>query len=136
MRRVITIGLMLCLASITALAGKPADLGQEHGKRAERQTGHEVSAPAARTEQEAFDALRETQVVLAALDKGDKQTALDAPAKATDKLELLDSRYPELGFIPLDIAIGEVDLVATEKALKKATTTAQSGQSTHNDNKE
>ena len=120
MKKVITVGLMLGLASMTALAGKPADLGQEAGKRAERQTGREVSKQKARIEQEAIDALRETQAALAALDKGDNQAALDALAKATGKLELLVSRHPELGLVPVDIAIEEVDLVAPEKAVKKA----------------
>ena len=50
--------------------------------------------------QDAQSAITETRVALAALDKGDKQTALSALEQATGKLDLVISRDPNWPLLP------------------------------------
>ncbi|RMG49770.1 MAG: hypothetical protein D6717_14470 [Gammaproteobacteria bacterium] len=120
MTQALLAGLLLSLSASPILAKSQAELGQDATQRAQRETGRNVNAQRERIEQEAIDALMQTQAALAALDKGDKKAALDALAKATGKLELLVSRHPKLGLIPVDITIDQVDLIAPEKAIKEA----------------
>jgi YfdX protein len=69
--------------------------------------------------QDAQSAIMETRAALAALDNGDKQTALSALAQATGKLDLVISRDPKLAFAPIDVNTTIFDLYATPDTVKR-----------------
>lgn len=68
---------------------------------------------------DAQSAITETRVALAALDHGDKQTALSALEQATGKLDLVISRDPKLAFAPIDVNTTIFDLYATPDTVKR-----------------
>ncbi len=70
-------------------------------------------------------ALAEVNKALAALDKGDKQAALDALAVATGKLELVVSRDPNMALAPLGVSVATYDLIANVETIEEATERAR-----------
>ena len=69
---------------------------------------------------EAQSALEETRGAIAALDKGDKQAALAALARAKGKLDVVIARDPKLALAPVDVNTTILDLYATVDAVKGA----------------
>jgi hypothetical protein len=69
---------------------------------------------------EAQSALEETRAAIAALDKGDKQAALAALARAKGKLDVVIARDPKLALAPVDVNTTILDLYATVDAVKGA----------------
>lgn len=70
-------------------------------------------------------AIQETQAALAALDKGDKQTALAALQQASGKLDLVISRDPNLSLAPVDVTTTMHDLYASPDTVKSMVKTAK-----------
>ncbi len=62
--------------------------------------------------QEAVDALAKTAQALAALDKGDTDTALKLLAEATGKLEVVVAAHPDLAVAPVAVEIEAYDVYA------------------------
>ena len=58
---------------------------------------------------EAQEAVKETQLAIAAIEDGDKRKAIKALESATGKLDLVLARQPELGLVPLE---SKVDIFA------------------------
>ncbi|HFA49161.1 MAG TPA: YfdX family protein [Bacteroidetes bacterium] len=67
---------------------------------------------------EASDAIGETYDALAAIEKGDKKTAIKHLETATGKMEILLARDPNLDLVPLDAKVETHDLVADLEAIK------------------
>lgn len=64
-------------------------------------------------------ALEETHNALAALDRGDKASALSALERASGKLDLVISRDPKLAFAPINVTTTVFDLYATPDTVKR-----------------
>jgi hypothetical protein len=64
-------------------------------------------------------ALEETHNALAALDQGDKASALSALERASGKLDLVVSRDPKLAFAPINVTTTIFDLYATPDTVKR-----------------
>lgn len=70
--------------------------------------------------QEAISAVSRTNNAIRALDKGDKDQALEELAIVIGKLELITSAYPELALAPLDVQLITHDLAGSVEEVKKA----------------
>ena len=69
--------------------------------------------------QDAQSALVQTRIALAALDNGDRKTALSALEQATGKLDLVVSRDPKLALAPIEVNTAILDLYATPDTVKR-----------------
>jgi hypothetical protein len=67
---------------------------------------------------DAQSALEETRDALAALDKGDKQSALAALERVSGKLDLIVARDPKMAFAPVSVTTTVLDLYATPDTVK------------------
>jgi hypothetical protein len=77
-----------------------------------------VPADRGRMIEEAVSAIQETQNALMAIDRNQRQQALDALARATGKLEILLAREPSLALAPVDVSVVTRDVVGDERALE------------------
>ncbi len=117
----------LCLAS--ALLAAPLMAAESPKAKAEAQPQKEavqqqVDKRAAdereKIIQEAIAAVSRTSRAIGALDKGDKDQALEELATAIGKLELITTAYPELALAPLDVRLITHDLAGSVEDVKKA----------------
>ncbi|MDQ1471276.1 MAG: hypothetical protein QOJ99_2756 [Bryobacterales bacterium] len=76
--------------------------------------------------QDAKSAIDETYNALAALDKGDKQSALAALERVTGKLDVLVARDPKLANAPMAVSTVVLDLYATPATVKSVVAKARS----------
>ena len=67
---------------------------------------------------DAQSAFEETRNAFDALDKGDKQAALAALARATGKLDLVVARDPKMALAPVSVATTVIDLYTTPDTVK------------------
>lgn len=74
---------------------------------------------------EAVTALAEIKHAVSALEKKNKQEALDALAEVTGKLDIIIAREPGLANAPIDVRVETYDLVSTVDAVKKNIKTAR-----------
>ncbi len=94
-------------------------------KQAAREKGAaQVEAKRAQVLQEAVEALKQTRLAIAALEKKDKKAALDALAKVVGQLEILLARDPKLALAPVDVVTYALDVHADVESVKKAVKTA------------
>ncbi len=90
-------------------------------KQAAREQGAaQVEAKREQVMQEAIEAIRQTRLAIAALDKKDKKAALDALAKTLGQLEILLARDPKLALAPVDVVTYALDVHADVESVKKA----------------
>jgi ribosome-associated translation inhibitor RaiA len=61
-------------------------------------------------DQEAIAALEETQNVIAAIEQGKAQDAIQALERATGKIDILVARYPELAIVPVSTQVTVIDV--------------------------
>ena len=117
----------LCLAS--ALLAAPLMAAESPQAKAEAQPKKEavqqqVDERAAdereKILQEAIAAVSRTSKAIRALDKGDKDQALEELATAIGKLELITTAYPELALAPLDVQLVTHDLAGSVEEVEKA----------------
>ncbi len=117
----------LCLAS--ALLAAPLMAAESPQAKAEAQPQKEavqqqVDKRAAgereKIIQEAIAAVSRTSKAIRALDKGDKDQALEELATAIGKLELITTAYPELALAPLDVQLVTHDLAGSVEEVEKA----------------
>jgi hypothetical protein len=74
---------------------------------------------------EAVAALAQTKKAILALEKKDKQAALDALAMVTGKLDIIIAREPDMANAPIDVRGETYDLISSVDMVKKAVKTAQ-----------
>ncbi len=74
---------------------------------------------------EAVTALAHTKKAIEALNKKDKQAALDALAMVTGKLDIVIAREPDLAMAPIDVRVETYDLISSVDTIKKAVKTAK-----------
>ena len=74
---------------------------------------------------EAVAALAQTKNAIIALEKKDKQAALDALAMVTGKLDIIIAREPDMANAPIDVRVETYDLISSVDMVKKAVKTAQ-----------
>jgi len=74
---------------------------------------------------EAVAALAQTKNAIIALEKKDKQAALDALAMVTGKLDIIIARDPDMANAPIDVRVETYDLISSVDTVKKAVKTAQ-----------
>lgn len=67
---------------------------------------------------EAVSALQETQSALLAIDRNERDKAMEALARATGKLEILLARDPRLALAPVDAAVVTRDVIGDQRALE------------------
>ncbi len=117
----------LCLAS--ALLAAPLMAAESPQAKAEAQPQKEavqqqVDKRAAgereKIIQEAIAAVSRTSKAIRALDRGDKDQALEELATAIGKLELITTAYPELALAPLDVQLVTHDLAGSVEEVEKA----------------
>ena len=94
-------------------------------KEAAREQGAaQVEAKRSQVLEEAIEAIKQTRLAITALEKKDKQAALDALAKVIGELEILLARDPKLALAPVDVVTYALDVHAdvesVQKAVKKA----------------
>ena len=115
---IIALSLMLTLSPVQAATSTPLketvksspNLSQEKLQDKVEDTRSKIEDNVENTlVSEAQEAVKETQLAIAAIEDGDKRKALKALESATGKLDLVLARQPELGFVPLE---SEVDIFA------------------------
>ena len=74
---------------------------------------------------EAVTALAQTKKAIEALDKKDKQKALDALAVVSGKLDIVIAREPDMANAPIDVRVETYDLISSVDTIKKAVKTAK-----------
>ncbi len=74
---------------------------------------------------EAVTALTQTKKAIEALDKKDKQKALDALAVVSGKLDIVIAREPDMANAPIDVRIETYDLISSVDTIKKAVKTSK-----------
>ncbi len=74
---------------------------------------------------EAVTALAQTKKAIEALNKKDKQAALDALAMVTGKLDIVIAREPDMANAPIDVRVETYDLISSVDTIKKAVKTAK-----------
>lgn len=67
---------------------------------------------------EAVSAIQETQNALLAIDRNQREQALEALARATGKLEILLAREPALALAPVDMSVLTRDVIGDQRALE------------------
>lgn len=76
-----------------------------------------VPADRGRMIAEAVSALQETERALGAIDRKERDKALEALARATGKLEILLARDPRLALAPVDVSVVTRDVIGDQRAL-------------------
>jgi hypothetical protein len=66
---------------------------------------------------EAVSALQETHTALEAINRNQREKALEALARATGKLEILLARDPDLALAPVDVAVITTDVVSDQRTV-------------------
>lgn len=74
---------------------------------------------------EAVAALAQTKKAIEALNKKNKQEALDALAMVTGKLDIIIAREPDLATAPIDVRVETYDLISSVDTIKKTIKTAK-----------
>ncbi len=118
---------------VAAGAGKAATGTKEEAKKeatnVEKQVQSSTRKQAGKHREtivkDAVTALEQTKKAVEALEKKDKQAAIDALAVATGKLEVVVAREPEMANAPIDVRVEQFDLYATVDAIRKAVKSAE-----------
>ena len=119
-----------CAAALLTLSscsdGNPAaapETKQTNSPAAANSSGSsraQSTAPADRSRMvaEAVSAIHETQNALLAIDRNQREQALEALARATGKLEILLAREPALALAPVDMSVLTRDVIGDQRALE------------------
>ena len=86
--------------------------------KAARTSQHAAPTDRSRMISEAVAALQETQNALVAIDRNQRDEALQALARATGKLEILLAREPRLALAPVDLTVVTRDVVGDHRTLE------------------
>jgi len=128
---------MICLLAAgamlftgTAMAKTGANKAQAAGtakvsKEVKSKTREAAGKKRATVIKEAVTALAQTKKAIAALDKKNKQQALDALATVTGKLDIVIAREPDLANAPIDVRVETYDLISSVGTIKKVVKTAE-----------
>jgi len=115
---------LVCLLASNSLASS-AKLSDQVQKSVKAKQHQAVEKSRATIIQEAVSAILQTQKAIKALEKKDKQAALDALAMVLGKLELIMAREPGLTLAPVDVHLETYDLYADVSEIKKEIKKAQ-----------
>ena len=118
------------LFTTTAMAQTGANKTQAAGmakvsKEVKSKTREVAGKKRATVIKEAVTALAQTKKAIEALDKKNKQQALDALAMVTGKLDIVIAREPDLTNAPIDVRIDTYDLISSVDSIKKTVKTAK-----------
>lgn len=118
------------LFTTTAMAQTGAEKTQAAGtakvsKEVKNKTREVAGKKRALVIKEAVTVLAETKKAIEALDKKNKQQALDALAMVTGKLDIVIAREPDLANAPIDVRIDTYDLISSVDTIKKTVKTAK-----------
>ncbi len=94
-------------------------------KEVKKTTKNEAGKQRGTIIKEAVAALAQTKKAIIALEKKDKQAALDALAMVTGKLDIIIAREPDMANAPIDVRVETYDLISSVDMVKKAVKTAQ-----------
>ncbi len=125
----LTVGCLLFAGTVTASEQEKQLSTKEGCSKVEQQvksnTRQEEGKKRNTIVKEAVTALSEIKHAVAALEKKNKQEALDALAEVTGKLDIIIAREPALAHAPIDLRVETYDLVTTVDAVKKSVKTAR-----------
>lgn len=111
-------------APVWAADAKPDSQPAQSTSQQSKQVQQEVRDLAAEEQdkvlQEAIAAMARTSDAIRALDKGDKDRALNDLATAVGKLELITTAYPEMELAPVDVQVVTSDLAGSVDEIKEA----------------
>jgi len=126
---------LVCILAITALVlantalAETADADVQGttnvAKEVQKKTKIEAGKQRDTIIKEAVAALAQTKKAILALEKKDKQAALDALAMVTGKLDIIIARKPDLANAPIDVRVETYDLISSVDMVKKAVKTVQ-----------
>ncbi len=121
-------GAMLFSTTVTAETGaaKTSTVSKvKVAKEVQSNTRKEAGKKRKTIIKEAVTALTQTRKAIEALDKKDKQAALDALAMVTGKLDIVIAREPDLANAPIDVRVETYDLISSVDTIKKTVKTAK-----------
>jgi hypothetical protein len=106
----------------TPVEGVHADQAQQgkQSKKVEQKTRQETAQDRKAIIKEAVSAIRFTRDALAALDEGNKATALKELEKASGKLDVVLARNPKLALAPVDVRARTYDIHGTVEDVRQA----------------
>ena len=118
------------LFTTTAMAQTDTNKTQAAGtakvsKEVKSKTREAATKKRATVIKEAVTALTQTKKAIEALDKKDKQKALDALAVVSGKLDIVIAREPDMANAPIDVRIETYDLISSVDTIKKAVKTSK-----------
>ena len=118
------------LFTTTAMAQTGANKTQTAGtakvsKEVKNKTHKAAGKKRATVIKEAVTALAQTKKAIEALDKKDKQKALDALAVVSGKLDIVIAREPDMANAPIDVRVETYDLISSLDTIKKTVKTAK-----------
>ena len=118
------------LFTTTAMAQSGADKTKaaattKMSKEVKSKTHKAAGKKRAEVIKEAVTALAQTKKAIEALDKKDKQQALDALAIVTGKLDIVIARETDMANAPIDVRVETYDLISSVDTIKKAVKTAK-----------
>jgi len=127
---------LICALAVTALVLINTALAETTGysdtqgtakvaKEVQKKTKTEAGKQRDTIIKEAVAALAQTKKAILALEKKDKQAALDALAMVTGKLDIIIARKPDMANAPIDVRVETYDLISSVDMVKKAVKTAQ-----------
>ncbi len=102
-----------------------ADASTTMSKEIKNKTREAASEKRATVIKEAVTALAQTKKAIEALDKKDKQKALDALAVVSGKLDIVIAREPDMANAPIDVRVETYDLISSVDIIKNAVKTAK-----------
>ena len=118
------------LFTTTAMAQGSADKAKaaattKVSKEVKNKTREAATEKRATVIKEAVTALAQTKNAIKALDKKDKQKALDALAVVSGKLDIVLAREPDMANAPIDVRVETYDLISSVDIIKNAVKTAK-----------
>jgi len=127
---------LVCALAIAALVLTNTALAETAGsadvqgtakvaKEVQQKTKTEAGKQRGTIIKEAVAALTQTKNAIIALEKKNKQAALDALAMVTGKLDIIIAREPDMANAPIDVRVETYDLISSVDMVKKAVKTAQ-----------
>ena len=123
----LAIGALMLTSTAMAETAAPAEVQgtAKVAKEVKKSTNDEAGKQRGTIIKEAVAALAQTKNAIIALEKKDKQAALDALAMVTGKLDIVIAREPDMANAPIDVRVETYDLISSVDTVKKAVKTAQ-----------
>ncbi len=111
--------------AVNKTKNRPADNIEKIAKGVKKDIRKEAVKKQETIVKEAVAALLQTKKAIEALNKKNKQQALDALAMVTGKLDIVIARKPDLAKAPIDVRVETYDLISSVDTIKKTIKTAK-----------